>query len=190
MKAVRTGLALLAIAITASASAQEFNVIQTDRSRLDFAFRQMGVPVDGRFHRFTAQLNFDPARPEAASAMIEIDMTSVDAGSPEANDEVAGKPWFNSKVFPTARFVATAIKPLGGNRYEATGKMTIKGRSQDVAAPFTFASQGRSATAEGTFVLKRGDFAIGEGVWADFGTVANEVHIRFRLQAAAGPGRK
>ena len=44
---------------------------------------------------------------------------------------------------------------------------------------------GNSATFEGSLMLKRADFAIGEGMWADFGTVANEVQVKFRLVATA-----
>jgi polyisoprenoid-binding protein YceI len=178
------------LAIAASAHAEEYNTVRSDQSTVAFVFRQMGVPVDGRFGKFAAQLKFDPAKPAAASAAIDIDLASIDAGSAEANDEVAGKLWFNTKAFPGARFVATAIRPLGGNRYEAIGKLTIKGRTQDIAAPFAFTGQGRTGTAEGTLVIKRTDFGIGEGIWADFGTVANEVQIKFRLLAEAQANKK
>ena len=64
--------------------------------------------------------------------------------------------------------------------------MTIKGRSREVSAPFAFTPNGDDAVFEGAFVLKRADFAIGEGVWADFATVANEVQVKFRFLATAG----
>jgi len=180
---MRTAIAALALLAAASVHAEEYSAVQADKSSVSFVFRQMGVPVDGRFGRFAAQLRFDPARPAAASATLDIDMASVDAGSAEANDEVAGKLWFNTKVHPTARFVATGFRALGGNRYEAVGKLSIKGRTQDITAPFAFTAQGRSGIAEGALTIKRADFAIGEGIWADFETVANEVQIKFRLQA-------
>jgi polyisoprenoid-binding protein YceI len=180
---MRTAIAALALLAAASVHAEEYSAVQADKSSVSFVFRQMGVPVDGRFGRFAAQLRFDPARPAAASATLDIDMASVDAGSAEANDEVAGKLWFNTKVHPAARFVATSFRALGGNRYEAVGKLSIKGRTQDITAPFAFTAQGRSGIAEGALTIKRADFAIGEGIWADFETVANEVQIKFRLQA-------
>lgn len=179
--------ALLAgLALLTSAHAAEYTAIDTGKSSLNFVYKQMGVPVDGRFRKFAAHISFDPARPAAARASIDLDLASIDAGSAEANEEVAGKAWFNTKAFPQARFVSTAVKALGGNRYEVSGRMTIKGRSQDIAAPFTFTPQGSGAVFDGTFVLKRADFAIGEGVWADFGTVANEIQIKFRFLASAG----
>jgi polyisoprenoid-binding protein YceI len=181
MKIAIAALALLA----AAAHAEEYTAVLADKSSVAFVFRQMNVPVDGRFAKFAAQLKFDPAKPAAASATIDIDLASIDTGSAEGDEEVAGKLWFNTKVFPGARFVASAIRPLGGNRYEAVGKMTIKGRTQDITAPFTFSGQGRVGIAEGILTIKRADFGIGEGVWADFGTVANEVQIKFRLLAEA-----
>jgi len=186
MKIAIAALALLA----AAAHAEEYNAIQADKSTVAFVFRQMNVPVDGRFGKFAAQLKFDPAKPAAATASIDIDLASIDTGSAEGNDEVAGKLWFNTKAHPTARFVATSFRSLGGNRYEAVGKLSIKGRTQDATAPFAFTPQGRSGIADGALTIKRADFAIGEGVWADFGTVANEIQIKFRLQAEAQANKK
>jgi polyisoprenoid-binding protein YceI len=187
MRAAFTALALLA---AAGAHAEEYNAVVADKSSVAFVYRQMNVPLEGRFGKFAAQLKFDPAKPAAATATIDIDLASIDAGSQEANDEVAGKSWFDTKSFPTAHFVATNFRALGGGRYEAVGKLTIKGRTRDVTAPFAFDSRGRNGTAEGALTIKRGDFAIGEGVWADFDTVANEVQIKFRLQAEARPDKK
>ena len=175
-----------ALALVPTAQAAEFNAILSDKSTLAFVFKQMGVPVEGRFKKFSVQLKFDPAKPAAATAAMDVDLAGIDAGSAEANDEVAGKNWFNTKAYPQAKFVSTAVKPLGGNRYELTGKLSIKGRTQEVSAPFTFAPQGNSGAVDGSFTLKRADFGLGEGVWADFGTVANEVQIKFHFLASAG----
>ncbi len=174
---------IVVLAAAPWAQAVEFNAIQNDKSTLAFVFKQMGVPMEGKFGRFAAQIAFDPAKPAAAKAAMDLDLASIDAGSAEANEEVAGKNWFNTKAFPQAKFVASAVKGLGGNRYEIAGKLTIKGRTQEVSAPFTFTPQGAAAVIDGSFVLKRADFALGEGAWADFGTVANEIQIKFHFLA-------
>ena len=172
-------------AATASAltptSAAELTSVRTDQSSLVFVYRQMGVPVEGTFRQFSAQLRFDPAAPTAAEAVLDLDLTSVDAGSPEANDELTSKLWFDTKAFPTARFVAEGITDLGDNRYELRGKITIKGHTRDLTTPVTFVPTNDGGLFEGDFMLKRADFAIGEGIWADFGTVANEVQVKFRF---------
>lgn len=177
---------LLGLALASTAPALELSKVDPARSSITFVVHEMGVAVDGSFRRFSAQFRFDPAKPAAGEASIDLDVASIDAGSAEANDEVAGKAWFDTRAFPQARFVATGFRALGGNRYEANGRISIKGRTQEVSAPFTLTQQGRDTAFDGSFILKRADFAIGEGEWADFGTVANEVQIRFHFLAAAG----
>lgn len=181
---------LTALLLSAGAQAIEFNQLLADKSAVSFAYKQMNVPLDGGFKRFDGRINFDPAKPALAKAEIDIELASIDTGSEEGNDEVAGKLWFNTKQFPVARFVSTSIKPLGNNRFEVAGKMSIKGRTLDTRTPATFRQEGNLGVFEGSFVLKRGDYGIGEGMWADYGTVANEVQIKFRLVAAAAAGKK
>ena len=66
------GLLLLTV-MAVPAQAAVFNAVQLDKSRLGFTFKEMGVAIKGGFNRFSAQLNFDPARPTAASATIDVD---------------------------------------------------------------------------------------------------------------------
>lgn len=191
MKFLHPGLALAcALAVlTPAAQAVEFNQLQLNKSSLSFVYKQMNVPVEGQFKSFRSKLAFDPAKPAAAKAELEIDLASIDAGSKDANDEVAGKAWFNTKAFPIAKFVSTSVKPLGGNRVELAGKMTIKGKTLDLVTPVTVTQQGNSASFDGSLVLKRADYGIGDGIWADFGTVANEIQIKFRLVATAAAAK-
>ncbi len=185
----RLSLAAAVLIAASSAHAIEYGPVFAEQSKLTFTSKQMGVPVDGRFRKFATTLSFDPAKPTVASARLELDLSSIDAGSTEANDEVVGKPWFNLKAFPTATFVSSAVKALGGERYELAGKLTIKGKTQDVTAPLTFRQEGvkggnGNGIFDGSFTLKRLDFAIGDGVWSDVATVANEVQIKFHMVAA------
>jgi polyisoprenoid-binding protein YceI len=176
--------------VTGSALALEFRQVQTNDSAVTFGFRQMGVPLDGKFNKFSAQLSFDPAQLAKAQARIDIDLASIDTGSAEGNEEVVGKKWFNVKDYPTASFVSTGIKALGGNRYQAFGKLSIKGRTQDVAAPVTFQSDGKRGIFEGAFEIKRLDYAIGEGEWTDVSSVANEIQVKFHVVVNASASKK
>ena len=155
-----------------------------DKSRITCVSRQMNVPVEARFKKFNAQIAFDPARPAEGKARIEIDLDSFDIDNAEVNDEVRGKAWFDTKSFPKATFVSAAIKPLGGGRFEVRGPLTIKGRTQEVAAPFTFKEDAGTTAFDGAFQLRRLQFNIGEGVWKDTDTVADEVQIKFHIVIA------
>lgn len=176
---------LLAASLLPQAHAVEYSQVQTDKSAINFTYQQMGVKMDGRFRKFSSQLSFDPAKPGAAKAVIDVELASIDAGSGEADQEVAGKPWFNSKAFPVARFVSGSVKPLGGNKYEVAGQLSIKGKTVDVVVPASFTAQGNSGVFDGAFSIRRGDFSIGEGSWAKFDIVANDIQIKFRITASS-----
>jgi polyisoprenoid-binding protein YceI len=178
--------ALLTAILATGALAAEFNAVQPAGSAVTFVSRQMGVPVPGGFGKFSAQIAFDPAKPEAGKAQITVDLASIDAGSEEANDEVKGKTWFNIREYPTATFVSSGVRSLGGGRYEARGKMTIKGRSAEIVAPFTARPTGAALNVEGELPISRKQYGIGEGSWSDPSVVADEVQIRFRFTVAAG----
>jgi polyisoprenoid-binding protein YceI len=180
----RTAFALFAI-VASTAHAIEYNQVQSDKSSVGFSYKQMNVGMDGKFSKFASQLSFDPAQPAKAQVTFDLDIASVDTGSSEADAEVAGKPWFNTKAFPTARFVSTAVKPLANNRYEVVGTLSIKGKTQSYTLPVTYTPQGKSAVFDGSFILRRGDFSIGEGAWAAFDIVANDVAVKFRITANA-----
>jgi len=177
----------LAFALSTAFAAQaiEYAQVQPEKSSVAFVYKQMGVAVDGKFTKFSSQLSFDPARPTAAKATFNVELASVDTGAPEGDEEVAGKPWFNTKAFPTATFVSGTVRPLGGDRYEVAGKLSIKGKTQDVVVPATFTAQGNSGVFDGAFTIRRADFSIGEGSWAKFDIVANDVLIKFRITAAS-----
>lgn len=181
-------LFLSAALLTAGqALAIQFDRILPAQSQLSFVSRQMGVPVQGAFRRFDGQIAFDPARPDMAQTTLEVDLASFDMGSREVYDEVVGRNWFDVRQFPTARFVSTGLRHLGGDRYEVRGQMTLRGRTCEVVAPFTYRLQGGNAVLEGAFPLRRLDYGIGTGPWGDTSVVADEVQVRFRLIAAAVP---
>jgi polyisoprenoid-binding protein YceI len=177
---------LFSTLLAMGAGAVEYKVVQPEKSKVTFQYKQMGVAMDGHFKKFTAQLNFDPAKPAAAQARIEIDLASIDAGSSDADDEVVGKTWFNVKAFPQATFVARQFKSTGANQFEVSGALTIKGKTQDIKFPLKLAAQGNTAVFGGGFVMRRADFAIGEGMWAKFDVVANDIQVNFQLTANSG----
>ena len=72
--------ALVLAASAFTAQAVEYKTIQAEKSKVTFQYKQMGVAMDGHFKKFNAQLSFDPAKPAAAQAQIEIDLARVDVG--------------------------------------------------------------------------------------------------------------
>ena len=172
------------LAAIAQASAQP---VIYDKSRVSAVSRQMNIPVEAQFRKFSAQIVFDAAKPEASKARIEIEVGSFDIGNTEINDDVKGRQWFDAKTHPKATFVASTVRALGGGRFEARGPLTIKGKTLEVTAPFTWKEERGTGIYEGQFPIRRLLYNIGEGVWNDTDTVADEVLVKFRLLVAKAP---
>jgi polyisoprenoid-binding protein YceI len=175
-------MALLAAAVHAAAAlAQTPAKLVAAQSEVAFVTKQMGVPVDGRFKKFDAQIDLDPKKPESGSVVFSIDTGSASLGVPESDAEMPKAIWFNVAKFPQASFKSTAIKGLGNGKFEVAGKLDVKGNVRDVVVPVQIVQSGANSTATGSFVIKRLDFKIGEAEWADTTVVANDVTVKFKL---------
>ena len=170
-------LALLAAAPLAFAQ----QTVVPAQSEIAFVSRQMGVPVEGKFRKWNAQISFDPRKPEAGKVSFTIDTGSASFGSAETDAEVPKAEWFNAVKFPQATFQSSAIKALGGGTFEVAGKLAIKGNARDVLVPVTLTQAGGNTTAAGNFAIKRLEYKIGEGEWNDASLVADEVQVKFKL---------
>ncbi|MFO1264541.1 MAG: YceI family protein [Rhodoferax sp.] len=180
-----TGAVLVSLAALAAHAEQKLLPAQ---SEVGFVSKQMGVPVEGRFKKFDAQLAFDPTKPETAKLAFTVDIASATLGSPEPDAELPKAPWFNTSKFPQATFQSSAVKGLGGGKFEVTGKLTIKGTVRDVTVPVALTQSAAITTASGQFTIKRLVFKIGEGEWSDTGMVADDVQVKFKL-ALTGVGK-
>lgn len=169
------------IASTATIALAAALKIDTAKSSVSAVFKQMGVPVEAKFTRFSAQVSFDQAKPQEGKASVEIDIPSFDLGDPDYNREVQKKEWFNGSQFPKASFVSTRIQAAAPGKLEVSGKLTIKGRSADVSFPLSVKKEGDQQVFEGSVPIKRLAFGIGEGEWKDTSIVADEVVIKFRV---------
>ena len=179
---------LAGLLMGASLLAQAETKLLPAQSEISFTVKQMGVPLDGRFRKFDAQMNFDVAKPETSKIAFTVDMGSATMGSAETDGELPKAPWFNTPKFPQATFQSSAVKALGAGKFEVSGKLNIKGNVRDVVVPVTLIPSGASTTAQGVFAIKRLAFKVGEGDWADTSMVADEVQIKFKL-ALSGVGK-
>jgi len=169
--------AAASMAVAGMASAQ----VDAAKSTITATSKQMNVPVEGKFKKFDAKLSFDPAKPSAGSAQLTVDVGSYDLGDDSYNEQVRGKEWFDTKTYPKATFMSSSIAPAGGNKFNVTGTLTIKGKSQPVAFPMTVAQQAGGQTFDGALPISRLKFDVGTGEWKDTSTVADVVTIKFHI---------
>ncbi|MFZ4874739.1 YceI family protein [Janthinobacterium sp. Mn2066] len=167
--------------LSLAATAATLLKADTTKSSVSATFKQMNVPVEAKFKKFTAAIDYNPATPDASKATVEIETASIDIGDPEYNKEVAKKEWFNAAQFPKATFVSSSIKAAGAGKLTVTGKLNIKGKATDVTFPLSVKADGGKYTFDGVLPIKRLTYNIGEGEWKDTSMVADEVTIKFHV---------
>ena len=176
----------MAMALPAGAEPQAAKLV-ADKSQIVFVTKQMGVPVEGSFRKFDAQVAFDPKKPEGGSVALQIDTASAGFGVPMSDAELPRQPWFDAAHFPQASFQSGAIKALGEGKFEMAGKLTIKGTTKQVTVPVSIAPAaggGNYSVASGSFTIQRLDYKVGDGEWTDTSVVGNDVQVRFRFTLA------
>ncbi len=180
MKYYWLGLACIALGTFITSPIGAAGIIP-DASSLTFVGKQMGAPVEGSFKHFDADITFKPTNLAHSHAKLEIDLASIDLASDESETEIKRKNWFNVAVFPKAVFESTAFRALGGDSYEVTGRLSIKGITRDMIVPLQIRTVAGVEIAQGSVVIRRSDFKIGEGAWADPESVAEEVQVRYKM---------
>jgi len=186
----RSGPILVAAVLATAGMAANLAWAQIDaaKSSVTAVAKQIGVPMEGKFKKFDATLDFDPAKLATSSAKVEIDVSSFEIGDAETTKEVKGKDWFDAGKFPKAVFQSTSIKAGAAGKYDVVGKLTIKGKTIDVTVPATYKQDGGAQVFDGVLPIKRTVFNIGDGEWKDTSVVADDVQIKFHIVTPAKKG--
>lgn len=159
--------------------------VDRDASSIEFRATQNNREFVGSFSRWNAAIVLNPEDP-ASDGSLEavVDLSSADAGNRERNEALPDEGWFNTALHPTATYRSESIEALGGGDFVAEGSLTIKGVTQAVSMPFslTIDETGR-AVADGSVLLDRSAFGIGQGEFADGKWVGLEVEVLLHMEA-------
>jgi len=186
--AIGTACFVLAALCQNASAADPAITLVAPQSEVAFTIKQLGVPVSGHFKRFGVQTNFNPKSPQTSQVTLRFELGSATV-SADADPELGKPEWFSTAKFPQATFQSTAIKPLGGGKFEVAGKLSIKGTSRDVVVPMQLAQAGGNSTVTGGLALKRLDFKVGDGDWTDTSIVANDVQVKFKFVLQGVPAQ-
>ncbi|MEO8000899.1 MAG: YceI family protein [Arenimonas sp.] len=164
--------------VNSSAFAADY--VQQPGSSLGFTGSYQGEAFTGSFAKFNSIISFDPTKLAQSKFDVRITLSSANTKNSERDEMLAGADFFNTKVQPEARYLATKFRGLGGNRFVADGVLTLHGISK--AAPLTFTwTAGAKPQLVGTAKLQRLDFKVGIGDWDDVELIPNAVTVNTRL---------
>lgn len=182
MKRHRLGLiSTIALTVAFVATAAGDPSVDASKSSIIATFRQENVPVDAPLKKFNGRIDYNATQPNAAKAALEVDTASLDLGTADYNAEIRKKAWLDSATYPKASFISTSVKPGASGHFDATGTLTLKGKTQTLTVPVT-ATGGTAGTPmvfDGVFEISRAYFNIGDKEWND--VVDDKVRVRFHL---------
>ena len=187
MKLLLAGLCMAAaLGFAAPAMAKTWQV-DTAHSDLTFTNTYQNVEYTGRFRRFDAKIAYDPGDLARAQFDVVVDIGSLDTRNGERDHTALGADFFDAAKFPKAYFVTTTFRQTADGKVVALGELKLRGIVKPVELAVTFIPHGDTATLDVTARLKRLDFGIGAGQWADPSMIGNDVTVHGHLVLHAKP---
>lgn len=183
MKNHLSALLALALAVPSIASAASYTV-QPATSTLGFAGTFQGAGFNGSFARWTAAISYDAAHLATSTFDVSVDLASAKTGDKDRDTALPGVDFFNIAKFPQAHFVTTAFRQSGA-QVLADGNLTLHGVTRPLTLTVTFKPQGNAAVLDVAGTVKRLDFGVGGGDYADTSVIAADVKITAHLQLVA-----
>lgn len=174
------GCAVLLLTMATPAWAAGWKV-DAAHSTLTFTNTYQDVKYTGQFRRFDAAIDYDPSDLAHARFDVSIDITSLDTQNSERDHTALGADFFDTAKFPKAHFVTTAFRKAADGKVIADGTLTLRGISKPVTLTVSLTPHGNTATLDVTAQLKRLDFNIGTGEWADPSMIGDGVTVRGHL---------
>ncbi len=174
---------LAATTLLATLPAVAADYTQAAGSTLAFATQYDGDTFSGTLPGFTTRLSFDPANLPAARLDVTIPLAAARTGNADRDNTLHGSDFFNADKFPQAHYVARAFRSLGNGDYAADGTLDLHGIRKPVTLTFHW-TPGAKPVLAGKAVVKRLDFGIGTGDWADTALIPNAVAISTRVVLA------
>lgn len=183
MKTKMLILALAAASFAGSATAAEY--VQSSGA-LAFATEYQGEMFTGQFPGFQTTLELDPAAPQDGRLDVVIPLGGASTQNTERDSTLKGAAFFNVAAFAQARYSAEGFRKVGDNEYATDGTLSLRGVSKPVTLTFTW-EPGSKPVLAGRARVKRLDFGVGGGDWADTGIIPDEVAISTRVTFVPAP---
>jgi polyisoprenoid-binding protein YceI len=149
--------------------------------RLGFTVTSGSDSYRGSFSDWSGAIKFDPDNPESADIRITVRLASASVGDATMDGMLQGAEFFSSSANPTATWRSTSVRKTGGNRYTASGTLSLRGASRPQSLSFTLSGDGLRRHVDGTASIDRTAFGVGTGDSA--AALASSVALSFAFDA-------
>ena len=167
-------------AMLAAPLAHAADYVQAPGSSLVFAGTYQGESFTGRFPGFATTFRFDPKQLATSKLVVNIPLASAATSNADYDGELRGASFFDATKFPRATYTSKKFRALGGNRYAADGTLSLHGVDKPVTLEFTW-TPGAKPVLAGKATVKRLEFGVGGGDWADTTLIPNAIAISTKV---------
>lgn len=102
-------------------------------TQVEFSAKHLGMmTVRGHFAEVTATGEIHPDNPNGTKVEATINTASIRTNNEQRDNDLRSSNFLEIDKYPTITFKSTKIEPTGGNRYNLTGDLTIKGTTRPV----------------------------------------------------------
>jgi polyisoprenoid-binding protein YceI len=136
-------------------------------TEVGFSAKHLGMmTVRGHFTDVSITGHIDPAHPEATAIEVTVRSESIQTNNEQRDKDIRASSFLDVAQFPTFTFKSTAIEPRGGDRYDMTGDLTIKGVTRPITLHGTLLGEfndprmGHRFGYSGEGTIKRKDFGM------------------------------
>jgi polyisoprenoid-binding protein YceI len=166
--------------------------LDVTHTRIGFSARHaMVTKVRGAFNEFDGTATLDGDNPGNSSVALTIQVASVDTRQAQRDEHLRSSDFFELEKYPTITFASTSIEHQGGNDFEVTGDLTIKGTTKSVTFPLEFTGSAKDPFGnvrvgfEGGTTLKRSDYGIEFNAALETGgvLVSDKINLEFEISA-------
>lgn len=124
-----------ALVLGNAAVAQTKWKVDKTHSNVKFSVQHMVVSeMEGSFKMFDGTMENTKSDFSDAKINFTVDVASVNTDNENRDNHLKADDFFNAEKFPKMTFVSTSVKPLGGNKFQIAGNLTIR----DVTKPVVF----------------------------------------------------
>lgn len=161
--------------------------VNTEKSDLHWYATKVTGKHDGKVKLASGSLILNGKN--ISGGQFDIDMTSISVSDIPADNEYNGKlvghlkseDFFSVDKHKTAQFVITKVASKGKETI-VTGKMTIKGITNEISFPATITNNGKQVTAKAKIVLDRTKWDIRYGSGKFFESLGDKaIHDDFTI---------
>lgn len=103
-------------------------------SSAEFKVRHMMISnVKGSFRGLKGVLKFDEANPGNSSVKASADVNTLTTGDDQRDAHLKSADFFDAAKHPEITFQSASVKPLGSDKLQVTGELTMHGVTKSVA---------------------------------------------------------